>query len=435
MQPQYFGQTEVPMDARPLAARIGDFVFYAGGIAAHPFEGIPQETKAKKGYPHHGSGIDRQLRYIYDHMSRTLKSAGSDIRRVMKINTYQTRYEEIDSALRVRKDYFGEESPPPSTLVIVPETAVRGTTVTNDVIALASDTGLDREVIHYSSEETPLPPQDQIYGHPIYVQAVRGGGFIFTQGKSPTRAEGAIDEVFEHPDFPYRGNPVKFQTEFILTYFKAVLEGQGASLDSVVKAEVYLNHMSDFSAMDEVWHRFFPKDPPARLVAPVGLAVIPGRVEIELIAVDPQGLYQKEVVLAPDVTQPLGAEVQAIKAGPLLFLSTQLATDYRGGIPPEAQVDARFPFHSSGIQRQVEYMLRNIQGICREANTSMSNLVRRRAMHTNLADFPFAEEVWAEALGSRLPPTTVIRVDGPLLVPGCTVQYDLIVAIPDGNRG
>ena len=140
-------------------------------------------------------------------------------------------------------------------------------------------------------------------------------------------------------------------------------------------------------------------------------------------------------MLAPDVAQPLGAEVQAIKAGPLLFLSTQLATDYRGGIPPEAQVDPRFPFHSSGIQRQVEYILRNIQGVCRQANTSISNLVRRRVLHTNLVDFPFAEEVWAEALGSRLPPTTVFRVDGPLLVPGCTVQYDLIVAIPDDNRG
>ena len=304
MQPQLFGETEAAMDARPLAARSGDFVFYAGGIAAHPIEGVPQETKAKKGYPHHGSGIDRQLRYIYDHMSRTLEAAGSDIRRVMKINTYQTKFEEIDSALRVRKDYFGEESPPPSTLVIVPETAVRGTTVTNDVIALTSDARLDREVIHHSSEETPLPPQDQIYGHPIYVQAVRGGGFIFTQGKSPTRAEGAIDEVFGHPDFPYRGNPVKFQTEFILKYFKAVLEGQGASLDSVVKAEVYLNNMSDFSAMDEVWRRFFPKDPPARLVAPVGLAVIPGRVEIELIAVDPRASIRRRSCWRPTSRSP-----------------------------------------------------------------------------------------------------------------------------------
>ena len=59
------------------------------------------------------------------------------------------------------------------------------------------------------------------------------------------------------------------------------------------------------------------------------------------------------------------------------------------------------------------------------------NLVKRRVAHLDLADMPEAEEVWSGQLGERLPPTTFLRVNDPLTVPGCAVQYDLIAAIPD----
>jgi enamine deaminase RidA (YjgF/YER057c/UK114 family) len=95
-------------------------------------------------------------------------------------------------------------------------------------------------------------------------------------------------------------------------------------------------------------------------------------------------------------------------------------------MPPEARPDPNFPYHYSGIARQVEYIHKNVDAICRAAGTSSRNLVKRRAIHLDLRELPEAEEVWKEKLADRLPPTTTFRIDGPLAVPGCTVQYDLI---------
>ncbi|MBI2854584.1 MAG: RidA family protein [Chloroflexi bacterium] len=437
MEVQYFRHADAPSGVPPLAARAGDFVFFAGGIAAHPVKGVPEEVKPLHHHPYHGSSIDRQLRYIYDSMAQTLERAGSSIKRGMKINSYHTNSAEIDAALRVRRDYFGAKTPPPSTLVIVPETAVRGASVTNDLIALASGSRMDREALHKKTDQT-RPLLDHVYGHPIFVQAVRGGGFIFTQGRPASLAFADKQGIppggrILHPDFPYRDNPIKFHTEHALNYLRSVLQDMGASLEHVVKADLHMNDMKDIAGMDEVWRKFFPTDPPARTILPTVQSSPYGIIEIELFAVDPRGPYRKETVFSPGVPQPIGHEPHAIKAGPYLFLSGQLATDYRHGIAPEARVDPSFPFHSSSASRQVEYILKNVDAICQAGGTSVRNLVRRRAMHFDLNELAQAEEVWREALGDGLPPTTIFRTASHLWVPSCTVGYELIAFVPGSS--
>ena len=67
--------------------------------------------------------------------------------------------------------------------------------------------------------------------------------------------------------------------------------------------------------------------------------------------------------------------------------------------------------------------------LCKAAGTSIENLVRRRVHYVDLNDLAEAENIWAERLGDRLPPTTSFRIEGSLPVPGCLVQYDLIAFI------
>jgi hypothetical protein len=50
-----------------------------------------------------------------------------------------------------------------------------------------------------------------------------------------------------------------------------------------VKAEVYIAHPNDFAGMERVWKRWFPKDPPARVVIPhMGLAGKGSKIEMAL---------------------------------------------------------------------------------------------------------------------------------------------------------
>ena len=115
---------EAPEGTPPEAARAGDLVFYAGGMAAHPATGIAPEIYPHPELPNHWSHIRAQLMHIYGRMGLALESLGSSMRDSLKINTYQTRLEETFDALNLREDYFGGEAPPPSTLVYVPALAV-----------------------------------------------------------------------------------------------------------------------------------------------------------------------------------------------------------------------------------------------------------------------------------------------------------------------
>lgn len=107
-----------------------------------------------------------------------------------------------------------------------------------------------------------------------YSQGVRSGGLLFCSGQIPLdpatgkMVEGGIPE----------------QTERVLRNLEAVLTAGGASLSSVLKTTVYLVDLADFPAMNAVYGRFFPGDPPARATVEVSKLPAGARVEIEAVA-------------------------------------------------------------------------------------------------------------------------------------------------------
>ncbi|MDQ3321918.1 MAG: RidA family protein [Acidobacteriota bacterium] len=108
-----------------------------------------------------------------------------------------------------------------------------------------------------------------------YSQAVKVGGFIFCSGQIP------ID--------PQTGNfvsdDVTEQSEQVLKNLSAVLEAAGSNLNDVVKTTVFLVDMNDFTAMNEVYARFFGDNKPARATVQAARLPRDARVEIECIAV------------------------------------------------------------------------------------------------------------------------------------------------------
>lgn len=107
-----------------------------------------------------------------------------------------------------------------------------------------------------------------------YSQAVRAGDFLFSAGQIP------LD--------PVTGNLVaggiQEQTERVLENIKAVITSQGIGLAQVVKTTVFMTNLADFTAMNEVYAKFFPVDPPARSTVQVAALPKGAQVEIEVIA-------------------------------------------------------------------------------------------------------------------------------------------------------
>jgi 2-iminobutanoate/2-iminopropanoate deaminase len=107
-----------------------------------------------------------------------------------------------------------------------------------------------------------------------YSQAIKAGNMVFCSGQIP------IDP--QTGEFVPGG--VVEQAEQVLKNLRAVLEASGSSLDRVVKTTVFLADMNDFTAMNEVYARYFGESKPARATVQAARLPRDARVEIDCIA-------------------------------------------------------------------------------------------------------------------------------------------------------
>jgi 2-iminobutanoate/2-iminopropanoate deaminase len=107
-----------------------------------------------------------------------------------------------------------------------------------------------------------------------YSQAIRAADFLFVSGQIPLDpATGTLV-----------GGGIGEQTHRVMQNLGAILRAAGVSFDRVVKTTVYLQDMSEFAAMNEIYATYFPAPAPAR--ATVQAARLPRdvKVEIDLVA-------------------------------------------------------------------------------------------------------------------------------------------------------
>lgn len=74
--------------------------------------------------------------------------------------------------------------------------------------------------------------------------------------------------------------PIERQTELVLEQMKLCLEAAGSSLEKVLKCNVYCTSAEKFAAVNAIYARYFPKDPPARIF--ICVPTWPGRFDIEI---------------------------------------------------------------------------------------------------------------------------------------------------------
>ena len=109
-----------------------------------------------------------------------------------------------------------------------------------------------------------------------YSHVVKANGLIFLSAQTPLRPDGSSKD--------FVGSDVKEQTRQVLANVKILLEKSGSSLEDVVKVTVYLANPKDSAVMNEVYKEFFPRDPPARALARLGLEPPGLLVAVDVIA-------------------------------------------------------------------------------------------------------------------------------------------------------
>jgi 2-iminobutanoate/2-iminopropanoate deaminase len=102
-----------------------------------------------------------------------------------------------------------------------------------------------------------------------YTPVVRAGEWLVVSGQVGVR-DGSL----------VRGG-MRDELRQALANLRGLLEGEGASITDVVKTTVYLHHIDDYAAMNEVYTEFFGDHRPARAAVAVAGLPLHALVEVE----------------------------------------------------------------------------------------------------------------------------------------------------------
>ena len=106
-----------------------------------------------------------------------------------------------------------------------------------------------------------------------YSQGIVVNNLFYSSGQIPLTAEGTMID-----------GDVAEQTHQVFRNLQAVLSEAGASLETVVKATVFIKDMNDFGTINEVYGEYFSTHKPARSCVEVARLPKDAQVEIEVIA-------------------------------------------------------------------------------------------------------------------------------------------------------
>src|ERR1043165_8715004 len=356
--------------------RAGRWVFATGHKGSAEFSGRMAPEVIDSAAPRHGAPRHKkEARRIFAHLDRVLAAGGAERSHAVRIDQYYASARAVDPYHEVRREFFAGNIPP-STSNLHQRFLLPGQDIEVQLIAAVAEEGFE-------------PLQHRPAGLPVHASS----------GYSPVVTCG----------------------EFVIRRkLKPALESVGNTLAEVVKAQVYLRDVDDIPAFNEVWSAHFGNSPPATSIittATPGFICEASRIEINTISVRRGGATRKEIVDA-EVPMPYAGQVQAVRAGELLFLSNLMAVDASGALAVRANAP-----------EQVDHMLAAAERLCRNAGTTLANVVRVQQFHTDLAHFDDAWSAWQHRLPGHFLPFSAIEVPA-LAVPGAVVMLDLWVYVP-----
>jgi reactive intermediate/imine deaminase len=115
-----------------------------------------------------------------------------------------------------------------------------------------------------------------------YSQAIRAGGTLYLSG-----------QIGLDPGTGQMVEGLEAQAHRVFRNMQAVTAAAGASLDDIVKLSILLADLADFAKVNEIMATYFKAPYPARSTYQVAGLPRGGRIEVEAIAIVPDGASPK----------------------------------------------------------------------------------------------------------------------------------------------
>lgn len=220
---------------------------------------------------------------------------------------------------------------------------------------------------------------------PPFSPAVAAGDFVYLSGMLPTDADGKVV-----------AGDIRAQTAKVLSNLGALLEKNGSRLEQVASVTIYLKDPADFGAMNEVYARSFPKDPPTRTTVVANLVVPEALLEISMVALK-NGVERRVVHPAGWLRSP-NPYSYAIQSKNTLFLSGLVSRNGKANTAVTGDMKA-----------QTKLVLQNGREILEAAGMSLADVVSSRVYITDTAFFQDMNAVYREAFPNVPPARATVR--------------------------
>jgi enamine deaminase RidA (YjgF/YER057c/UK114 family) len=200
-------------------------------------------------------------------------------------------------------------------------------------------------------------------GGPPFSPAVVAGDFVYLAGTLPTGADGKVV-----------AGDVKTQTARALDNLAVRLEAAGSRMEQVAAVTVYLKSAADFPAMNEVYAKYWPKDPPTRTTVVANLVVPEALIEVSMVAL--KNGVERQVVHPDAWLRSPSPYSYGIRTKNTLFLSGLVSRNGKDNTVVPGDMKA-----------QTQVVLQNARDILQAAGMTLADVVSSRVYITDTAQF------------------------------------------------
>lgn len=366
----------------------------------------------------------REAEHIFRSLGDALRRAGSSLSRIVRLDQYYPDWRSVDPYHVARKQALGAIIAPSTSILV---DGLLNTDALMDIQAIATTDDSDLSAVPVGSDTIGAPSESG------YSPCLRVGDLVFVAGQLARDGSGRIAPEAMVPEGQlWKGTRIKLETKYLLEKrLIPALAAAGSSMDSVLKAQVYLSRAEDFSAFWQVWATAFKGKVPPTTVIPVrhpGFGTEAATIEVNLVAAQ-DGRRGDIRDISADVVLPAPGMIAARVFDDLLFVAGLMAVD-EAGLVSSAKVDPSAPFYGNGTEQQMADILVKADKIFRAAGTDLSQLTRALHFVQELSDFADIHDAWRHSGTDGDLPFSAVQVGPDLFVPGARVIADFWGYVP-----
>src|SRR2546423_542305 len=377
-----------------IQAPAGRVLFISGQIAVDP-----ARDRLIKG------DVVKQTDRAMQNFKAVLEAGGASFDDVVKTTIFLTDLADFNKVNETYGRYF--QNVPPARATVQVAALSRGARVAIEGVAVKRS-GAPAVPGLFAVQSAQAPRAIGPYSQAIDASAA---SFVFVSGQIPT--DPATGQLVQ--------GDIVAQTDRVMQNLKAVLAGAGATFDDVVKTNIYVADLNEFTQINETYGRYFQKSPPAR--ATVQMAALPqgARLEIELVAATGVGARPAaapgavQSALAPKAIGPYSQGI-GVSPGSFLFVSGQIPVDPATGRPVQGDIGA-----------QTERVMENLKAVLEAGGAGFDKVVKTTIFVADMADFAKINETYGRYFQKAPPARAAVQVGA--LPRGARVEIDCVAAL------